>query len=62
LNEQESIKEGAEIPTRGEQMEGRNGYFYRPTVLKNVTPKMHIAQEVFGPVAPIIVAADKSKL
>jgi succinate-semialdehyde dehydrogenase/glutarate-semialdehyde dehydrogenase/succinyl-CoA reductase len=41
-------------------MEGRKGYFYRPTVLKNVTPKMHIAQEeVFGPVAPIIVAADE---
>jgi acyl-CoA reductase-like NAD-dependent aldehyde dehydrogenase len=56
----ESIKEGAEILTGGEQMEGRKGYFYRPTVLKNVTPKMHIAQEeVFGPVAPIIVAADE---
>ena len=59
----ESIKEGAEILTGGEQMEGRKGYFYRPTVLKNVTPKMHIAQEeVFGPVAPIIVATMKSKL
>ena len=56
----ESIKEGAEILTGGEQMEGRKGYFYRPTVLKNVTPKMHIAQEeVFGPVAPIIVAPDE---
>ena len=56
----ESIKEGAEILTGGEQMEGRKGYFYRPTVLKNVTPKMRIAQEeVFGPVAPIIVAADE---
>jgi succinate-semialdehyde dehydrogenase/glutarate-semialdehyde dehydrogenase/succinyl-CoA reductase len=56
----ESIKEGAEILTGGEQMEGRKGYFYRPTVLKNVTPKMHIAQEeVFGPVAPIIVATDE---
>jgi acyl-CoA reductase-like NAD-dependent aldehyde dehydrogenase len=30
------------------------------TVLKNVTAKMRIAQEeVFGPVAPIIVAADE---
>ena len=56
----ESIKEGAEILTGGEQMEGRKGYFYRPTVLKNVTPKMLIAQEeVFGPVAPIIVATDE---
>ena len=33
------------------------GYFYKPTVIKNVTTKMNIAQEeVFGPAAPIIVA------
>jgi acyl-CoA reductase-like NAD-dependent aldehyde dehydrogenase len=55
----ESVKEGAEILTGGEQI-GRKGYFYRPTVLKNVNPKMKIAQdEVFGPVAPIIVAEDE---
>ena len=55
----ESVKEGAEVLTGGEQI-GRKGYFYRPTVLKNVNPKMHIAQEeVFGPVAPIIVAEDE---
>jgi acyl-CoA reductase-like NAD-dependent aldehyde dehydrogenase len=55
----ESVKEGAEVLTGGEQI-GRKGYFYRPTVLKNVNPKMHIAQEeVFGPVAPIIVAGDE---
>jgi len=53
-----SIKEGAEVLTGGEQV-GSRGYFYRPTVLKNVKPKMSIAQEeVFGPVAPIIVASD----
>ena len=52
----ESVKEGAEVLTGGEQM-GKKGYFYRPTVLKNVNPKMQIAQEeVFGPVAPIIIA------
>jgi acyl-CoA reductase-like NAD-dependent aldehyde dehydrogenase len=55
----DSVKEGAEVLTGGEQVDGRKGYFYKPTVLKNVTTKMHIAQEeVFGPVAPIIVAAD----
>src|ERR671925_2042571 len=55
----ESVKEGAELLTGGEQME-KKGYFYRPTVLKNVSPKMQIAQEeVFGPVAPIIVAGDE---
>ena len=53
-----SIKEGAEVLTGGEQV-GSRGYFYRPTVLKNVKPKMSIAQEeVFGPVAPIIIASD----
>ena len=53
-----SIKEGAEVLTGGEQV-GEKGYFYRPTVLKNIKPKMSIAQEeVFGPVAPIIVASD----
>ena len=55
----ESVKEGGEVLTGGEQT-GKKGYFYRPTVLKNVTPKMQIAQEeVFGPVAPIIVAGDE---
>ncbi|MBA3285283.1 MAG: aldehyde dehydrogenase family protein, partial [Nitrosopumilus sp.] len=54
----ESVKEGAEVITGGEQI-GKKGYFYRPTVLKNVNPKMAIAQEeVFGPVAPIIVVED----
>jgi acyl-CoA reductase-like NAD-dependent aldehyde dehydrogenase len=57
----ESVKEGAEVLTGGEQI-GRKGYFYRPTVLKNVNPKMQIAQEeVFGPVAPIIVAEDEAE-
>ena len=52
----ESVKEGAEVVTGGEQI-GKKGYFYKPTVLKNVNPKMSIAQEeVFGPVAPIIIA------
>ncbi|MBV9669180.1 MAG: NAD-dependent succinate-semialdehyde dehydrogenase [Nitrososphaeraceae archaeon] len=58
----ESVKEGAEILVGGEQMEERKGYFYRPTVLKNVTPNMSIAEEeVFGPVAPIIVASDEAE-
>jgi acyl-CoA reductase-like NAD-dependent aldehyde dehydrogenase len=56
----DSVKEGAEVIIGGERIDTRKGYFYIPTVLKNVTPKMHIAQEeVYGPVAPIIVAADE---
>jgi acyl-CoA reductase-like NAD-dependent aldehyde dehydrogenase len=55
----DSIKEGAEVLTGGERT-GSKGYFYKPTVLKNVTPNMRIAEEeVFGPVAPIIVADDE---
>jgi acyl-CoA reductase-like NAD-dependent aldehyde dehydrogenase len=55
----DSVKEGAEVLTGGEQT-GSKGYFYKPTVIKNVTPNMRIAEEeVFGPVAPIIVAGDE---
>jgi succinate-semialdehyde dehydrogenase/glutarate-semialdehyde dehydrogenase/succinyl-CoA reductase len=55
---QDSIKEGAEVLTGGDKKDGK-GYFYKPTVLKNVTPKMKIAQEeVFGPIAPIMIAND----
>ena len=54
----DSVKDGAEILTGGEQIKSK-GYFYKPTVLRNVSPKMRIAQEeVFGPVAPIMVADD----
>ncbi len=53
-----TIKEGAELLTGGERTNNK-GYFYRPTILKNVLPEMEIAQEeVFGPVAPIITAND----
>jgi acyl-CoA reductase-like NAD-dependent aldehyde dehydrogenase len=56
-----SLKEGAELLTGGERINSR-GYFYRPTILTNVTPKMEIAQEeVFGPVAPIILADDEKE-
>jgi acyl-CoA reductase-like NAD-dependent aldehyde dehydrogenase len=55
----DSVKERAEILTGGEQIRSK-GYFYKPTILKNVTPNMRVAQEeVFGPVAPIIVADDE---
>ena len=55
----DSVKEGAEILTGGEQIRSK-GYFYKPTILKNVSTNMRVAQEeVFGPVAPIIVADDE---
>jgi acyl-CoA reductase-like NAD-dependent aldehyde dehydrogenase len=55
----DSVKAGAEILTGGEQI-GSKGYFYKPTILKNVSQNMRVAQEeVFGPAAPIIVAEDE---
>jgi acyl-CoA reductase-like NAD-dependent aldehyde dehydrogenase len=55
----DSVKDGAEILTGGEQIKSK-GYFYKPTILKNVSPNMRVAQEeVFGPVAPIIIAGSE---
>ncbi len=52
-----SVKEGGELLTCGERIEGRGGYFYRPTILTKVTTSMEVAQEeVFGPLAPVIMA------
>jgi acyl-CoA reductase-like NAD-dependent aldehyde dehydrogenase len=57
----DSVRAGAELLTGGEHIKVKNkGYFYKPTVFKNISPTMHIAQEeVFGPVAPIMVADDE---
>jgi acyl-CoA reductase-like NAD-dependent aldehyde dehydrogenase len=57
----DSIKEGAEVFIGGEQM-GSKGYFYKPTVLGNTTPNMRIVnEEVFGPVAPILIAENEKE-
>ncbi|MDW0261650.1 MAG: NAD-dependent succinate-semialdehyde dehydrogenase [Nitrososphaeraceae archaeon] len=57
----QSVKEGAELLTGGERT-GSKGFFYPPTVLKNVSPNMRIAsEEVFGPIAPVIIAEDEKE-
>jgi acyl-CoA reductase-like NAD-dependent aldehyde dehydrogenase len=57
----QSVKEGAELLTGGERT-GSKGFFYPPTVLKNVSPRMRIAsEEVFGPIAPVIIAEDEKE-
>jgi acyl-CoA reductase-like NAD-dependent aldehyde dehydrogenase len=57
----DAVQQGAEILTGGNQKEGK-GYFYEPTVLRNITTKMNIAQEeVFGPVAPVITVNDEKE-
>jgi succinate-semialdehyde dehydrogenase/glutarate-semialdehyde dehydrogenase/succinyl-CoA reductase len=58
----DSIKEGAEVLTGGEQKVGSKGYFYKPTILGNITPNMRIVnEEVFGPVAPILIAENENE-
>jgi acyl-CoA reductase-like NAD-dependent aldehyde dehydrogenase len=58
-----TIKSGAELLTGGERMKINNkGYFFHPTIFKNVVPDMEIAQEeIFGPVAPIITVIDENE-
>ena len=56
-----TIKSGAELLTGGERINSK-GYFFKPAIFKSVSPEMEIAQEeVFGPVAPIIVANDEKQ-
>jgi succinate-semialdehyde dehydrogenase/glutarate-semialdehyde dehydrogenase len=55
-----SVKAGAKVVTGGERLEGP-GYFYPPTVLTDVKRGMPVYdEEVFGPVAPLIRAADEA--
>jgi acyl-CoA reductase-like NAD-dependent aldehyde dehydrogenase len=55
----DTVKEGAEILTGGEHI-GSKGYFYKPTIVKNVSTHMRMArEEVFGPAAAIILADDE---
>ncbi|HSN95686.1 MAG TPA: aldehyde dehydrogenase family protein, partial [Nitrososphaeraceae archaeon] len=56
-----TIKSGAELLTGGERINSK-GYFFKPAIFKSVSPEMEIAQEeVFGPVAPIIIANDENQ-
>lgn len=56
---QDSIKEGAELLIGGQRVD-RKGYFYKPTILKDVTPGMRVVdEETFGPVAPITIVEDE---
>ena len=57
----QSVEEGAELLTGGERTDSK-GFFYPPTVLKNVSLSMRIAsEEVFGPIAPVIIAEDEKE-
>jgi succinate-semialdehyde dehydrogenase / glutarate-semialdehyde dehydrogenase len=49
-----SVRTGARVLTGGERV-GRRGFFYRPTVLADVTEEMPVfKEETFGPVAAVV--------
>jgi aldehyde dehydrogenase len=52
---EDAKEKGAEILLGGSEVDGK-GYFYHPTIMKNITAEMRIAkEETFGPVAPITI-------
>jgi len=54
----EAVDRGATVLTGGERRSGP-GWFFPPTVVMGVTPDMRLAQEeVFGPIAPVLVVED----
>ncbi|MGH9984983.1 MAG: aldehyde dehydrogenase family protein, partial [Nitrososphaeraceae archaeon] len=56
----DSIESGADLYAGGKRSSNKEGYFYEPTILGKVAPNMHVAQEeVFGPVAPILVVENE---
>jgi acyl-CoA reductase-like NAD-dependent aldehyde dehydrogenase len=57
----DAIGNGAQLLTGGERI-GSIGAFYKPTVIKNVSPKMRVSkEETFGPVAPIMIVEDEAE-
>jgi acyl-CoA reductase-like NAD-dependent aldehyde dehydrogenase len=53
-----SVRAGARVLTGGERVSGK-GYFFRPTVLANVTPEMPaFREETFGPAAAVVRVRD----
>ncbi|MEV4420094.1 NAD-dependent succinate-semialdehyde dehydrogenase [Patulibacter sp. NPDC049589] len=55
---QRSVDAGARL-VRGGRIPDRPGFYYEPTVLDHVTPEMAVLrEEVFGPVLPVVRAAD----
>jgi succinate-semialdehyde dehydrogenase / glutarate-semialdehyde dehydrogenase len=54
----DSVAQGARVLCGGARRPGP-GFFFEPTVVTDVTPQMRLAdEEVFGPIAPVIVVKD----
>ena len=57
----EAVDRGATVVTGGRRRPGP-GCFLEPTVVVGVTPDMRLArEEVFGPIAPVLVVADQEQ-
>jgi len=57
----DSIKDGAHVEIGGRRLD-RPGYYYAPTILTRVNQNMRVMkEEVFGPVAPIIVVENEKE-
>ena len=54
----EAVEAGAEVVTGGKKVEG-DGYFYEPTILSVLEDSPILAQEIFGPVAPVVQFKDE---
>ncbi|WP_455391609.1 NAD-dependent succinate-semialdehyde dehydrogenase [[Eubacterium] cellulosolvens] len=58
---EDAVNKGAIILAGGKRI-GDKGYFYAPTVLTNTTSTMKVVtEEVFAPVAPVIVVKDEAE-
>jgi len=58
---EDAKQKGAEVLLGGSEIDGK-GFFYKPTILKNIKSDMRIAtEETFGPVAPITVVENESE-
>ena len=61
LQVKDAVAKCAKILAGGKRLE-RKGYFYKPTVLSNIKLDMKVAaEEVFGPVAPVIIVNDEKE-
>ncbi len=57
-----ALQAGAVALTGGKRLQDKSGYFYPPTLLKNVTDSMDVvSEETFGPVLPIMTFKDEAE-
>jgi succinate-semialdehyde dehydrogenase/glutarate-semialdehyde dehydrogenase len=58
-----AVSGGAQVAYQAKAPQGTAGYFFPPTVLTGVSPSDEIVQEeMFGPIAPIVVWNDEEQL